>query len=133
MVSSERPKDGEQRLCGNTLIASTPVSVIPPSSLDDIASVIAGATACVAVDTGLGHVAAALGIPTVSIYGPTHPEQIGTAGPNQVHLKAECPCDIKRYRKCRQPAIEGISPACYRTTNVENVLEALQTLLNRKA
>ncbi len=34
----------------------------------------------ISVDTGLGHLAAALGVPALSIYGPTDIELIGTRG-----------------------------------------------------
>ena len=44
------------------------------------------AKAAVAVDTGLGHVAAALGVPTISLYGPTNPNLVGTIGENQIHM-----------------------------------------------
>jgi len=44
------------------------------------------AKGAVAVDTGLSHVAAALGIPTISLYGPTDPKLSGTVGANQIHM-----------------------------------------------
>ncbi len=40
-------------------------SVLPRLSLAGMAKVLAGASACVAVDTGLGHLAAALDVPTL--------------------------------------------------------------------
>jgi len=51
--------------------------------LGEVARVLAGAAAVVGVDTGLTHLAAALGIPTVGIYGATDPRATGlyTAGP----------------------------------------------------
>ncbi|UVE18309.1 lipopolysaccharide heptosyltransferase I [Pseudomonas sp. LS44] len=67
------------------------VSVLPRLNLAGIAKVIAGARACVAVDTGLGHLAAALDVPTISLYGPTRPDLVGAYGGSQVHLCAEGP------------------------------------------
>nr|WP_239482161.1 lipopolysaccharide heptosyltransferase I [Pseudomonas insulae] len=67
------------------------VSVLPRLNLAGIAKVIAGARACVAVDTGLGHLAAALDVPTISLYGPTRPDLVGAFGRSQVHLCAEGP------------------------------------------
>jgi len=41
---------------------------------------------CVGVDTGLAHLAAALGTPQLSLYGPTLPQLTGAVGANQVWL-----------------------------------------------
>lgn len=66
-------------------------AVLPKLNLAGVAKVIAGATACVAVDTGLGHLAAALDVPTLSLYGPTLPGKVGAYGRGQVHLCASGP------------------------------------------
>lgn len=44
--------------------------VLPKLNLAGVARVLAGARACVAVDTGLGHLAAALDVPTISCSAP---------------------------------------------------------------
>lgn len=67
------------------------VSVLPRLNLGGIAKVVAGARACVAVDTGLGHLAAALDVPSISLYGPTLPGRVGAYGRSQVHLCAPGP------------------------------------------
>ena len=66
------------------------VKVLDRQSLSDLAMLISGSKGVVAVDTGLGHLAAALSKPTVSLYGPTDPERVGTYGSNQVHLGLKC-------------------------------------------
>lgn len=63
------------------------VSVLPKASLLDLATILKQVCCVVAVDTGLGHLAAALGTPTISLYGPTDPKFIGTCGNHQVHLR----------------------------------------------
>lgn len=65
--------------------------VLPRLNLAGMAKVIAGAQACVAVDTGLGHLAAALDVPSISLYGPTLPGRVGAYGRSQVHLCATGP------------------------------------------
>ena len=66
--------------------------VLPKMNICGVAGVIAGATAVAAVDTGLGHLTAALEVPAVSLYGPTSPERVGAYGQSQVHLTLnDCP------------------------------------------
>jgi len=52
----------------------------------------------VGVDTGLAHLAAALGTPQVSLYGPTLPQLTGAVGANQVWLTSGEHQDIDRER-----------------------------------
>ncbi len=63
--------------------------VLPHLNLRALAGVLAGARGIAAVDTGLAHLAAALGRPAVVLYGPSEPALIGTWGPGQQHLQAE--------------------------------------------
>ena len=65
------------------------VKILARQSLSDLAKIINRSKGVVAVDTGLGHLAAALSKPTVSLYGPTNPKLCGTYGANQVHLGLE--------------------------------------------
>jgi len=68
------------------------VELLPRLELSGIVNVLARAGAVVAVDSGLGHMAAALGRPVVSLYGMTNPEQIGTWGSApRIHLQAPDP------------------------------------------
>jgi heptosyltransferase-1 len=81
-------------------------AVLPRLNLAGVAKVIAGATACVAVDTGLGHLAAALDVPCISLYGPTLPGKIGAYGRGQLHLCATGPDAGKGDR--RKPCFDGL-------------------------
>lgn len=49
----------------------------PGLALDALAAVLAGAAGAVGVDTGLTHLAAALGVPVVGVYGATDPRATG--------------------------------------------------------
>ena len=63
--------------------------VLPRLNLQGVANVLASAAAVVSVDTGLGHLAAALGVPAVALYGATRPALVSTYGANQQHLEAD--------------------------------------------
>jgi heptosyltransferase-1 len=64
------------------------VEVLPRLNLHELAAIIATSAAVVTVDTGLGHLTAALDVPAVALYGPTDPAVIGTYGNFQIHLCA---------------------------------------------
>jgi heptosyltransferase-1 len=81
--------DCRERERAEFIAASAPgIEVLPRSSLADLAARLRQVRAAVAVDTGLGHLAAALGVPAVSLYGPTRVPLVGTYGPRQVHLSS---------------------------------------------
>jgi len=71
----------DERARSERLHAQTPEAIVPPRlSLDEAASLLAGARAAAGVDTGLTHLAAALGTPTVGIYCATDPAATGIHG-----------------------------------------------------
>jgi len=72
--------------------------VLPASTLTELAGWLAHARVCVGVDTGLAHLAAALGTPQVTLYGPTQPELTGAVGRNQVWLRSSTAAGIHRDR-----------------------------------
>lgn len=70
------------------LAAAIAEAVVPPHlSLNEAAALLGGARAAIGVDTGLAHLAAALGVPTVGIYTATDPALTGLyAGRRAVNL-----------------------------------------------
>lgn len=77
-----------ERINANRLVNKNPLArVLPYLSLNEIAAVLTNAKAIVSVDTGLSHLSAALGIPTIVLYGPTNPSLIGTMGASQLHIR----------------------------------------------
>ena len=105
------------------------ISVLPHSSLSQLATIILGATLVIAVDTGLGHLAAALNVPSLSLYGPTDPKQTGTVGTQQYHLAPIFECAPCKQKQCsyNKPAV--IMPACYSRLTPDRVIQQLEKLL----
>lgn len=70
------------------------------TSIIEVAGLVKKASACIGGDTGPMHIAAAVGVPTISLFGPVSPERTSAYGPfsKVVRTTAECaPCF---QRKC---------------------------------
>lgn len=115
------------------------VQVLPRLPLAGIAEVLAGARACVAVDTGLGHLAAALDVPTLSLFGPTNPGFTGAYGHSQRHLASDFACAPCLRKTCNyQPTpadaqqfdLTAEQPLCFTRLAPEQVLAQLHTLMS---
>tara|TARA_B100000686_G_scaffold41146_1_gene42626 strand:+ start:18004 stop:18978 length:975 start_codon:yes stop_codon:yes gene_type:complete len=59
---------------------------IPALSLNQTAYIIKKSTGCICSDTGLAHLSALLGKPSVTLYSVTDEKLIGTRGNNQTHI-----------------------------------------------
>ncbi len=80
----------EEHLRAEKLAKNNPtVEVLPKSTLTELAGLLLHSKFNIAVDTGLGHLSAALDARTISLYGPTDPKLIGTVGKNQIHIKRD--------------------------------------------
>ena len=112
--------------------------VLPKLNLAGVARVLAAAKACVAVDTGLGHLAAALDVPTISLFGPTNPGLTGAYGRTQIHQASDWPCAPCLQKKCTyKPSADDLRrfdlkrewPLCFTRLNPEHVASRLSALL----
>ena len=65
---------------------STEALAIPTQSLNRTAYIIENAAGCICSDTGLAHLSALLGKPSVTLYSVTDEKLIGTRGNNQTHI-----------------------------------------------
>lgn len=104
------------------------IDVLPRLSIVEAANLLANAKAAVAVDTGFGHLAAALSVPIVSIYGSTNPAYTGAIGDQSVHLAAAFPCSPCVNRECTYRQAAAVTPACYTTVSPARVWQALTQL-----
>src|SRR5882672_192590 len=104
------------------------IRVLPKLTLSEMGYVLERARACVCMDTGLSHLAAALDVPSITLYGSTDSGLIGASGASQVHLRSDLPCSPCRAKTCRyssrdNPCMERIGP--------EKVFEELLRLTGR--
>jgi len=115
------PDAGEGRLLAES-IGTGAVSLAGRTRLGELAGIIGRASLLVGIDSGPTHIAAALGIPVVALYGPTDPRITGVQGSRSVMIRKEMPCS-----PCRRPTCEG--RPCMTRISPEEVVEAAEKLM----
>lgn len=113
--------------------------VLDRETLGGMAGHLLTAAGVVAVDTGLGHLAAALEVPCVSLYGPTDSGLSGAYGSQQLHLKSGFGCAPCLSRKCLyqgKAVVENlgegsfqVSSPCFSSQPPATVFRALEGLV----
>jgi lipopolysaccharide heptosyltransferase I len=93
---------GEAPLARQAVDASSgAATILPETSIADIASLAHGASLFVSGDTGPAHIAAAVGTPIVGIFGPTRPSRNGPWSPDDVTVSRAGVCRCHHLRECR--------------------------------
>jgi heptosyltransferase III len=73
----------------------------PPTDLNKMAALIKNSNLVLANDSGPMHISAALGIPTIGIFGPTNPLAHGPYSPDSTFVyKSDLPCITCNLLKC---------------------------------
>ncbi len=98
--------------------------VIPPTNLPQLAAILKRCTALVTNDSGPMHIAASVGTPTVSIFGPTNPMLQGPFGNKAEIIRNETlTCLTCNYTKC------PIGNPCMEELSVDSVMGAFERLV----
>jgi heptosyltransferase-1 len=106
------------------------VSVLPQMQLAQLMEVMGSAAGAFCVDTGLGHLATALGIPTMAFYGPTNPALTGNYGPGQMHHQnKELACVPCLRKQCPLLTRDISVQPCFKHDNVELLWIKLQSAI----
>lgn len=132
--------DSNEKARAESIAKGVPTAtVLDKLNLTGIARQINRSRGVIAVDTGLGHLAAALAKPTLSLYGPTNPGLSGTCGKQQLHLSSNLNCAPCMKKVCGYtgPGVtdqfEGetfpVIPPCFSSFKPEEVWMKFEELL----
>ncbi len=105
----------------NTLPDGEALNLCGKTNLKELVAAISLSSLLVTNDSGPMHISAALGKPTVSIFGPTSPSRIAPFGQEEFFVRATLPCLECYSRKC-----DTIPPRCMELVMPEAVFEAFQ-------
>ena len=117
--------------------AETALDVGGRTDLADLAALLSLCDLVVTNDTGPMHLAGAVGTPTVSLWGPSDPNEVRQVGaPDSRVTGAELPCKPCRRNRChrrgRGTVLADAHEECMRLIEVESVLAAVDSELARR-
>jgi heptosyltransferase-2 len=100
------------------------IDLVGRTQLPAVVAILKGASLFVGNDSGLMHLSAALGLPTLGLFGSTSPRWTGPRGPRTAVLRAEgFPCQPCFRRRCNQKRF------CLAALSADAVLQAARRLL----
>jgi len=124
--------DAEQQRSVRIARGDDRVVVLPRLSISEKASIMERAVATVGLDTGLSHIAAALSVPSVTLYGATSPDLCGALGARQLHITSEFECVNCHKEGCLYPQPAPFKPACFVSVEPDGVWSKLNTLIREE-
>ena len=104
--------------------------VLPQSSIKQLAATLMHAHGVVGVDSGLAHLAAACGVPAITLYGATSTELTSTMGNNNQALQTDFACSPCMKKDCSYSGTSSVTPACYEMLPPEWVWAKLGTMMS---
>ena len=103
--------------------SSGAATLLPQTTIADVAALARGAALFVTGDTGPAHIAGAVGAPIVGIYGPTRPSRNGPWSPDDVTVSRADVCQCHHLRECR------LKTMCLEDIEVGEVMAAIERRL----
>lgn len=112
-----------------TRVAVPVIDLVGQTTLPELAAVLERAQLFVGVDSAPMHMAAALGIPVVALFGPSGEHNWGPSGPGHVVVTQDLLC-----RPCGQDGCLGTKRSdCLEAISSQAVIRAIESLLPRRA
>lgn len=118
----------EDRGVGEQIAGTAGLNLAGKTTLPETAAVIARSRLVICGDSGVLHIAAGLGVPTVSLFGPSSEVKWAPRGDNHVVLNRHLPCSPCSRFGTIPPC--PINVRCMKEITPDEVLEAARRLLS---
>jgi len=118
---------GEEKVCRQVASScGTRVTLAPPTTLDELAWVLKHSDLLISHDSGIKHLAVAVGTSTLTLFGPTEPRAwMPPEGPHDF-VRADLPCLACNFTRC-------LHRSCMRQLTGEDIAQRAVSLLQRVA
>lgn len=110
------------------------ISLVDQLTLEETITLISLANVFIGIDSGMLHVAASVGTPSVGLWGPTSPQFRFSEEKRQLHIASSAPCQGCHHRVPREHWITGCpyDIKCMNEIHEMDVLKHIDILLNKK-
>ncbi len=125
--------DAERQRAERLAAGHPMVQVLPQMGLAELMQALRCAVGVIGLDSGLSHLAAALAVPGVTIYGATRQDLTGVTGAWHQNLAATFPCAPCLKRHCGYTGESSVQPACYEQLTPAVVWECFRKQAQWKA
>jgi heptosyltransferase-1 len=126
----------QERQRAKVIAAASGATLQDRLPLHELTTLLAEASAVVGVDSGLCHLSAALGTPTLGLYGPTDGQLTGCRGRRAQYVQAGTPCSPCMQDRCRAYRGEpqhwqgtAVEPACFASMPPAHVWQLTRALM----
>lgn len=103
------------------------IHIMQPQSISSLFNILSNSAGIISVDTGLGHLAAALDKPGVAIYGSTSAKLTGIKSNNFDNIESSLECSPCLLKKCDKIKEDDFYPPCYKNITAQMVWQRLFT------
>lgn len=100
------------------------INIAGRTTLTELGYLLRGAKACVGPDSGPAHIAAAVGTPHITLFGPTSPSRVSPIGSEALSIQSSIGCSPCYRREC-----PGLNRVCMRLLSPDIVWQRLKPLL----
>jgi heptosyltransferase-2 len=107
----------ERELCGSVAAASGGLNLAGSTTLREFIDMTAACDICLSNDSGAMHIAAALGVPSVTVFGPTDETATGPSGRLAPIVREPVDCAPCKLREC------PIDHRCMTRVSADRVVE----------
>jgi ADP-heptose:LPS heptosyltransferase len=110
---------GDQAIENALRLALPAADFAPPTTLLELADLLAELDLLIGTDCGVRHLAACLRVPTVTLFGPTDPHGWNPEAPRHVALSVPvpcAPCDLKECPIAGHPCLDDLAAELVATT-----------------
>ena len=127
--------DGEKPRAQRIARTVPEARVCPPMDLAGVLDLVGAVRGVVGVDSGIAHLGAAFGRPTVMLFGPTDMHLTGCQGRYAINLSASLGCAPCQSRRCQYGGAartwhgKPVEPACLASVRPRRAWSALRDLM----